>query len=659
LVFGLAGGIWYWQGTYENEVVSDSLIPAKPSAKTNPPPPPSGPTELDMMEIKVESSVQKERIGRIDGADGFKVRKDGLSDLYIKAVAYENAKSWSNAAINYTNYVEGCKALLALNNERNLADKNRKIAEAAKVGAEGADSAKYVSVQWNEALANAKIAGEKFAAMEFAKASHLYEKAAGQFLECELNAKKESERLKKEQEQREVALREKERLAAVAARSFALKESKRAEDAGAKEYAVKSWNRIVDEWKMADALLQEKRFAEAKNKFDGIAKAYADCIEETQRAKIARERQVLEALATNPGKVLKKDLFTPKLKKYEWIYTEILRVQGELSALLGTFTEEVSEVQEKRKEFNELLEQFVELMEKDGLGDKARKALKSWAGSEGVIEKPSSDEPSYFIYEVKSGDSLDRIAQKYQITVTEIIKVNKIRSNFFRLWVCQKLKIPINKSVSNKSVSKVQLWEGGPYWADRNIGAEKPEDYGYYFWWGDTIGYKREGDKWVASDGSNTNFSFSKDNTPTYDKSFPELESEGWIEKKNGTYTLTSKHDAAQAHLGGAWRMPTRDEFDNLVEKCDWTWTTRNGKNGYVVRGRGNYASKSIFLPAVGHGNRTSLNNAGSLGYYWSSVPYSGSYCACSLFFYSGDHSTDYYNRLYGQSVRPLQGFTK
>ena len=31
----------------------------------------------------------------------------------------------------------------------------------------------------------------------------------------------------------------------------------------------------------------------------------------------------------------------------------------------------------------------------------------------------------------------------------------------------------------------VQLWEGGPYWATTNIGAEKPEDSGYYFWWGD------------------------------------------------------------------------------------------------------------------------------------------------------------------------------
>ena len=48
--------------------------------------------------------------------------------------------------------------------------------------------------------------------------------------------------------------------------------------------------------------------------------------------------------------------------------------------------------------------------------------------------------------------------------------------------------------VSPDAREKVQLWAGGPYWATTNIGAEKPEEYGYYFWWGDTVGYKREGD---------------------------------------------------------------------------------------------------------------------------------------------------------------------
>ncbi len=75
----------------------------------------------------------------------------------------------------------------------------------------------------------------------------------------------------------------------------------------------------------------------------------------------------------------------------------------------------------------------------------------------------------------------------------------------------------------------VQLWEGGPYWADTNIGAEKPEDYGFYFWWGDTVGYKHEGDVWVASEGSSPDFEFAEGHTPTCGKSLSALKSEGWI----------------------------------------------------------------------------------------------------------------------------------
>ena len=208
----------------------------------------------------------------------------------------------------------------------------------------------------------------------------------------------------------------------------------------------------------------------------------------------------------------------------------------------------------------------------------------------------------------------------------------------------------------------VQLWEGGPYWAAKNIGADKPEDDGYYFWWGDTVGYKREGGSWVASDGSMSNFSFSRDNTmiKTYDKSISDMEREGWIEKKNGTHVLTSNHDAARAHWKGAWRMPTEDEFEDLLSKCEWTWTTINGKNGYVVRGRGSiYASKSIFLPCAGYGSGASLSYSGSDGYYWSSVPYSDSSNAYELCFSSGYHGMSHYSRGCGRSVRPVQGVTK
>jgi len=204
---------------------------------------------------------------------------------------------------------------------------------------------------------------------------------------------------------------------------------------------------------------------------------------------------------------------------------------------------------------------------------------------------------------------------------------------------------------------KVQLWEGGPYWATTNIGAEEPEDYGYYFWWGDTVGYKRENNSWVASDGSSLGFSFSYGNTPTCNKIVATLKNEGWITSDGA---LAPAHDVAHVHWGGDWRMPTFAEFSALNSNCDWTWTTQNGVNGYIVRGRGDYAVNSIFLPCAGYGNGTSLDYTGSNGYYWSSVPRSdSSYYAYGLYFTSGSHGTNGNYRYYGQSVRPVQGFTK
>ena len=98
---------------------------------------------------------------------------------------------------------------------------------------------------------------------------------------------------------------------------------------------------------------------------------------------------------------------------------------------------------------------------------------------------------------------------------------------------------------------KVQLWAGGPYWATTNIGAEEPWEYGLYFWWGDTVGYRRENDAWVASDGSSQSFSFDSGNTPTYNKNNSTLQSEGWVIRKYGGYVLAPEHDAVHVHWGG------------------------------------------------------------------------------------------------------------
>ena len=213
--------------------------------------------------------------------------------------------------------------------------------------------------------------------------------------------------------------------------------------------------------------------------------------------------------------------------------------------------------------------------------------------------------------------------------------------------------------IAPDSHDKVQLWEGGPHWATTNIGADEPWEYGYYFWWGGTIGYKCVNGIWVTSNGSSGNFSFDSGNTPTDNKSIDTLQSEGWITADG---VLAPEHDAAQVQWGGSWRMPTQQELDDLNSNCDWTWSTTNGVNGYVVHGRGTYANASIFLPAAGYGYETVLDYAGSRGLYRSSVPYLDSYySAWDLdFHWSGDHGTgDAGGRCYGQSVRPVQGFTQ
>jgi len=208
------------------------------------------------------------------------------------------------------------------------------------------------------------------------------------------------------------------------------------------------------------------------------------------------------------------------------------------------------------------------------------------------------------------------------------------------------------------SHEKVQLWEGGPYWATTNIGAERPEDYGYYFWWGDTVGYKRENDVWVASDGSSSNFSFTTENTPTDGKSIAELKNEGWI---TADEVLAPEHDAAQVQWGSGWRMPTKQEIDDLNGKCSWTRTKMNGVNGFVVRGKDVYASNSIFLPFAGYGTSSTCYSGGYID-YWSSVPSppSGIYNpSWYLRSFENTHNTDYGSRYYGYAIRPVQGFSK
>ena len=208
-------------------------------------------------------------------------------------------------------------------------------------------------------------------------------------------------------------------------------------------------------------------------------------------------------------------------------------------------------------------------------------------------------------------------------------------------------------------MSGVQLWANGPYFAECNVGATKPEEVGYFFWWGDTVGYKRNlaNNAWVSvKDGKA--FSFEAGNCKTYNLTVAQLYNNGYIDANSATGKLKPGYDAATANLGGSWRMPTSSEFQGLVDHCTRKWTTQNGISGYLVTGTGDYSTKSIFLPQTGGADRNIFSDFELHALYWSSSPNSDNKgCAWSFYF---NHSSSYFklynsDNFYGYPVRPVR----
>ena len=163
----------------------------------------------------------------------------------------------------------------------------------------------------------------------------------------------------------------------------------------------------------------------------------------------------------------------------------------------------------------------------------------------------------------------------------------------------------------------------GLKWATCNVGASLPEECGDYYAWAEV----------------ETKSTYSGENCVTYGKNMSDISG-------NTTY------DVARKKWGSSWRLPTRAEFQELLDKCKWEWTTQGGKEGYKVIGPN---GKSIFLPAAGFRDGSSLYNAGELGYCWSSTPNeSGDNGAYGLGFNSSGRYVGWDLRDDGRSVRPV-----
>lgn len=187
----------------------------------------------------------------------------------------------------------------------------------------------------------------------------------------------------------------------------------------------------------------------------------------------------------------------------------------------------------------------------------------------------------------------------------------------------------------------------GVYWAECNIGASSPEDSGTFFAWGETEPkefYDWSNYKWA----NGSKYSITKYNTNS---------SYGTVDDVK---QLLPEDDAASVATGGEWRMPTREEFRQLLT-CEWEETyvdTGNGKVfGYTVKSKTN--DTSIFLPATGCIIGSEANKSNEYGLYPSSEictvgSYNVDYC-WYLFFQSGGKTIYGDSRARGWAIRPVK----
>ena len=180
-------------------------------------------------------------------------------------------------------------------------------------------------------------------------------------------------------------------------------------------------------------------------------------------------------------------------------------------------------------------------------------------------------------------------------------------------------------------------------WASFNLGASSPEEYGQYYAWGETVPkdkYTWETYKWCEGNYKRL-LKYCSDSS---------YGSNGYCDFKT---VLDLNDDAAHVALEGNWRIPTSEEWMELLHNCTRTWTTENNVNGQ--RYTSNINGNSIFLPAAGE-RHDSLSGAGGSGMYWSSwLQTSITYSAIFLGFHSGGlYHLTYYDRYYGFSIRPV-----
>ena len=201
-------------------------------------------------------------------------------------------------------------------------------------------------------------------------------------------------------------------------------------------------------------------------------------------------------------------------------------------------------------------------------------------------------------------------------------------------------------------------------WATYNVGASQPQEYGDYYAWGETVTKNH----YYWSTYQYNIGEYDEEKLSSLTKYCPKS-SFGYEGYTDTLSVLELSDDIAHIKWGKNWRIPTADEFQELLDNCTWKWTKLNGVKGFKVTSKiEGHTDKSIFLPATGYKTGVKLFNSCPTVNYWTSslwtrLPYNS---LDITFQYDEDNKTNddiyddnviyigYSGRYVGRPIRPV-----
>lgn len=186
---------------------------------------------------------------------------------------------------------------------------------------------------------------------------------------------------------------------------------------------------------------------------------------------------------------------------------------------------------------------------------------------------------------------------------------------------------PPRTTTTSTSATKIPYVDlglpSGTKWAKYNLGSKGLTDSGSFYAWGET--------------GVKSNY--SEDNSETYQIDIDDIAG-------------NPRYDVACKTLGNHWSIPTQEQWNELMNECNWKWGQVDGMYGMTVTGP-NY--NSIFFPACGYSGEDGVGDKGKYGFYWTSTPNPKSQRnAYAVTMYVEGQGLDPNNRYTGLQIRPV-----